>query len=137
MNNHELEKCLARAISKYDVREMLTRYIGIEEDKAITLNMYFGDDSKAAATCPIPSATKKKIDSSEESCVEEFKKALTENFMNPAIADTELGSLLPDNENTLTLTFDERNNSVEYLTTAMGCRPGDCGRPWCGVVFIS
>ena len=128
--NSELENCLNKAISKYDVREMLNRYDGIQEDTAITLNMYFGDNCQAAAVCPVPSATEKKRNSSQTSSVQEFKKALTEQFMDPAIIDTELGSLLPD-EPTLTLTFNDRNNNLlEELSTVMGCRAGSCGRRW-------
>ena len=134
----ELENSLTKAISKYHVREMLTRY-GIEEDAAITLNMYFGDNSKAAAICPVPSATEKKRNSSKTSSVKEFKTALTEKFMNPALIDPELklGSFFPD-ENTLTLTFnDQNNNLIKDLITVMGCRPGSCGRPWCGTFLVS
>ena len=133
----ELEACLNKAIIKYDVREMLTRY-GIEEDTAITLNMSFGDHSEAAAICPIPSATEKKKNSSKTISVKEFKIALTEKFMDPAIVDTELGEFMPDDENTLTLTFNDRNNnSIEDLVTVMACRPGSCGRPWCGTFLVS
>ncbi len=123
---------------------MLTRY-GIKEDTKITLNMYFGDNfeknnnSKAAAICPVPSATEKKRNSSKTISVKEFKTTLTEKFMDPALIDPELklGKFFPD-ENTLTLTFNDQNNdSIKDLITVMHCRPGSCGWPWCGASRVS
>ncbi|WP_019503635.1 hypothetical protein [Pleurocapsa sp. PCC 7319] len=132
----ELETCLTKAISEFKVRDMLTKF-GLPEDAEVKLKMYFGENSQAAATCPVPSATEKKRTSSQTSSVKEFKNALTEKFMNPAIIETELGSFLPD-EKTLTLKFnDQNNNSITDLITVMGCRPGNCGRPWCGAFLVS
>ena len=95
--NPELELCLTKAISTFKVREMLTKF-GVPEDAEVTLELYLGEDSQPAISCPIRTTVKKDHIQCGSISLTSFQHLVKDDFINPAIHTLDLGRLIPDDD---------------------------------------
>lgn len=91
--NNELENCLTKAISKFEVRDIFTKF-GIPHDVEITLKMQLGENSEPIASCSIPK-THKKDSVCESRSTDEFKESIKDQFLNPALEEYGLSQYIP------------------------------------------
>lgn len=106
--HHELENCLTKAISKFEVRDMLTKF-GIPNDAEVNLEIKLGDNFPIAS-CSVPNTTKKKHISFGSMSLTNLHESLVENFINPALSDLDLmefiagvGGTIDNDKNKLTI----------------------------------
>ena len=131
----ELENCLAKAISEFKVRDMLTKF-GLPEDAEVTLEMQLSENSKPIASCSIPTTVKKDHIPCGSISVRSLRYSLKDDFINPAIGRFDLGTLIPEtdgsvdsSENKLIVSLSSKNSDFN-LDFSMGmhcCIPG-CGK---------
>lgn len=127
-NNHQLENCLEQAISKFQVRDMLTEF-GIPKDAEVTLKMQIGENSKPLVRCSVPNATQEKDISDGSMSLTNLQDLLIDKFVNPAISDLNLmefiagvGGVVDNDRNKLIFSFDsEGYNYSSRFTLAGGC----------------
>ena len=93
----ELETCLTKAVSAFNVREMLTK-LGIPEDAKTMLELQMGGHSEPIARCEIPTTTKKDHILCGTMSLNGFHDLVIDNFINPALNILDLGKYLPDDD---------------------------------------
>ena len=141
--NRELENCLDKAVSAFNVREMLTK-LGIPEDAKATVELEMGGCSEPLVCCEIPTTIKKEHVRCGTMSLDSFHDLVIDDFINPALNILNLGEYLPEDdgkfargESGMKMVF--RSSSPDFnlnlATFSFCCRP--CGRGCCRLVYRS
>lgn len=93
----ELNTCLTKAISAFNVRKMLTE-LGVPEDAEVAVDIQLGDDTTPIASCSVPTTVKKDHIPCGSISMMSFKTQVADDFINPALHTLDLDSLLPKDE---------------------------------------
>lgn len=135
-SNHELENCLTKAISKFEVRDMLTKF-GVPEDAEVTLKMQLGENSQPLARCPVTTTTKKDNIACGSTSWDELKKSITDEFLNPALTEYSFSKYMSpeaqkefvEGKMPLNISFDSSYLEISRVATLSGVCCKRCPPP--------